>query len=46
MIIILMCAQCSVSKQETWRSEVFLSINIRNGVVSNVELRDPTESVL
>jgi len=29
-IIVLMCAQCRVSRQEAWRSEVFLSINFRN----------------
>lgn len=46
VIIIFMCAQYRVSRQEAWRSEVFLSINIRNGVVSNVELRDPIELVL
>lgn len=30
VIIILMCAHCRVSRQETWRSEVSLSINFRN----------------
>jgi hypothetical protein len=30
VIIILMRAHCRVSRKEAWRSEVFLSINIRN----------------